>query len=207
RKTPMPPVAAAFIIREVCRALAHAHAHLDENGGPSPIIHRDVSPTNVVVGYDGQVKLVDFGVAKALHADHTHTRDGIIKRKLGCTAPVQMDGLAVPQSDLFAAGIVLYEMLTLRRLIKGASSFETMTKLRSMAFPAPSKVSAAIPPALDSIVLRSLQRDLDLRYASAGSMAKDLDLVVQAGGVSVEGLGHLIAEGDPGGFHTEPSPA
>src|SRR2546423_3203825 len=84
RKAAIPPGAAAYIIREVCRALGHAHAHSDENGGPAPIIHRDVSPSNVVISYDGHVKLVDFGVAKALYANpEKYTQAGLMKGKIG----------------------------------------------------------------------------------------------------------------------------
>src|SRR5262249_22079649 len=150
RKTPLRPVVAAFIAREVCRALTHAHSHVDQSGSPCPIIHRDVSPANVIIGYDGEVKLVDFGVAKALTSggNNAQTQAGIIKGKLGYMAPEQMDGLAIPQSDVFATGVVLHEMLTLRRLIRGESSFETMTKVKTMPFLAPSKMTAGIPPVL-----------------------------------------------------------
>jgi serine/threonine-protein kinase len=94
RKQVIPRVVAALIAREICRALAHAHAHVDPLGAPRPIVHRDVSPGNVVIGYDGQVKLVDFGVAKALYAesDIPKTQAGMIKGKLGYMAPEQLGG-------------------------------------------------------------------------------------------------------------------
>jgi serine/threonine protein kinase/ABC-type branched-subunit amino acid transport system substrate-binding protein len=205
RKTPTPPVVAAFIAREVCRALAHAHAHNDPNGAPCPIIHRDVSPANIVIGYDGQVKLVDFGVAKALHlsAENPATQAGMIKGKLGYMAPEQMDGFALPQSDLFSTGVVLHEMLTQRRLLRGENSLETMTKVKTMTFQPPSRITANIPSALDAIVLKALERNLDARYPSAAAMAKDLDLFVNAVGFSVEDMGRFMTDVYPAGTRTD----
>src|SRR5262249_40181305 len=177
------------------------------DGSPSPIIHRDVSPANVVLGYDGQVKLVDFGVAKALypHPEDPRTQAGILKGKLGYMAPEQVDGLSVPQSGIFATGVVLCEMLTLRRLIKGENPFDTLARLKTMPFQAPSKVAANVPAVLDAIALKALDRDLDLRYASAAVMAKELDLFVQAAGFSVEDMRDFMTQLYPNEIHTHPS--
>jgi serine/threonine protein kinase/ABC-type branched-subunit amino acid transport system substrate-binding protein len=207
RKTPIPPIVACYIAREICRALAHAHTHTDSEGVASPIIHRDVSPANVVIAQDGHVKLVDFGVAKALYAgaDQLHTQAGILKGKLGYMAPEQVEGMAVPQSDIFATGVVLYEMLTVRRLIGGGGPFDTLTKLKTMPFSAPSRIVAGISPVIDAIVLQALDRDLDARYASAGTMAKDLDHVVQAAGFSVENMAEFMREVSPPGRESESS--
>src|SRR5262249_33414623 len=177
------------------------------DGSPSPIIHRDVSPANVVLGYDGQVKLVDFGVAKALypHPEDPRTQAGILKGKLGYMAPEQVDGLSVPQSGIFATGVVLCEMLTLRRLIKGENPFDTLARLKTMPFQAPSKVAANVPAVLDAIALKALDRDLDLRYASAAVMAKELDLLVQAAGFSVEAMRAFMPQVYPNEIQTAPS--
>lgn len=196
RKQTIPRAVAAFIAREICRALAHAHAHVDPLGTPRPIVHRDVSPGNVVIGYDGQVKLVDFGVAKALHADSDilKTQAGMIKGKLGYMAPEQLGGRTTPQGDLFSTGVVLYEMLTLRRLIPGDNMLEQVTKLKTMTFPSPSATHADIGPDLDAIVRKALERNLGVRYAAAAIMARDLDAIVQAERFSVEDLGRFMAE-------------
>src|SRR5262249_47474893 len=143
RGAPIPPPVAAFVAREICRALGHAHGRCDENGLPRPIIHRDVSPANVVVSYDGQVKLVDFGVAKALYAnaEATRTQAGLLKGKLGYMAPEQVEGVALPQSDLFSCGIVLHEMLASRRLFKGENPLDTLERLKTMVLVPPSHLA------------------------------------------------------------------
>ena len=207
RKASIPPAVAACIARDICRALARAHAHTGDDGEPRPIIHRDVSPSNVVISYDGQVKLVDFGIAKALTAnsDRTHTQAGLLKGKLGYMAPEQADGLALPQSDIFATGIVLHEMLTLQRLFKGETALDTMGRVKAMHVAAPGTIAPGIPAALDSIVLRALERDLDLRYATAASMAKDLDLYLQSKRFAVEDLGTFMTELYPTQVQTDPS--
>jgi len=205
RHTAIPPAAAAYIAREICRALAHAHAHTDPDGTTSPIIHRDISPSNVVLSYDGQVKLVDFGIAKALHGnlDNPYTQAGILKGKLGYLAPEQLDGISVPQSDVFAAGIVLYEMLTVRRLIKGTNPLEMLSRVKKMTFPPPSSVVPGIPGVLDAIVLGALDRDLAIRYASAASMAKDLDLFLSTNPFSVDDLAGFMGDVYPIDVQTE----
>ncbi|HEY2746027.1 MAG TPA: serine/threonine-protein kinase, partial [Polyangia bacterium] len=125
-----PPVElAAYVAREVCRALAYAHALTDEDGQPMRLIHRDVSPSNVMVGFDGSVKLLDFGIAKALAlASENRTQVGVLKGKFGYMAPEQVDCDADVdhRADLFVAGVVLWEMLTLRRLFKGSSDMHTI---------------------------------------------------------------------------------
>ena len=109
----VPPLVAAYIARETARALGHAHEHTDEAGAQKPIVHRDVSPQNIMLSYDGQVKLVDFGIAKALDTMKEETRTGALKGKFAYMAPEQVGGHSPgPQSDVFAAGVVLHEMLT-----------------------------------------------------------------------------------------------
>jgi len=207
KNTAIPPRVAAFVAREVCRGLAHAHAHTDEQGAPAPIIHRDVSLGNIVIGYDGQVKLVDFGIAKALYAnaEATHTQAGILKGKIAYMAPEQTEGFAIPQSDVFAAGVVFYEMLTVRRLFKGDNPVDTLARLKTMPIPRPSQVAPGVPLELDAITNRALERDLDLRYGSAANMAKDLDLFLQAERFSAEDLSRFMNELFPAEAHTDPT--
>ncbi len=166
----MPPLVAAYIAREAARGLGHAHEHTDENNAQKPIVHRDVSPQNIMLSYDGQVKLVDFGIAKALDTKKEETRTGALKGKFAYMAPEQVGGHSPgPQSDIFAIGVVLHEMLTGRRLFKGASDYETLQKVQNMPVPPPSTVSATVSPELDAIVLQALERDRKLRYARAAT--------------------------------------
>jgi serine/threonine protein kinase len=178
-----PPVElAAYVTREVCRALAHAHALTDEDGQPLRLIHRDVSPSNVMLGFDGSVKLLDFGIAKALAlASENRTQVGVLKGKFGYMAPEQVDadGAEVDhRADLFVAGVVLWEMLTLRRLFKGANDVQTIGMVRDARVVPPSMHNPAVPPALDAVCMRALARSRADRFADCGEMAAALDEVV-----------------------------
>jgi serine/threonine protein kinase len=197
----LPPVCAAFIAREVCRGLHHAHEHKDEGGASRPIIHRDISPQNIMLSFEGQVKLVDFGIAKALDGMKTETRTGVLKGKVAYLSPEQVSGLPPsPQSDIFAVGVVLHEMLTGRRLFKGPSEYDTMQNVRSLHVKPPSLRSPTVPPALDAVVLRSLERDLGKRYASAADMVRDLDgCLALLGGNGREELAAILGRFFPRG--------
>ncbi|HEY1584166.1 MAG TPA: serine/threonine-protein kinase, partial [Polyangia bacterium] len=134
RKAAPPMELGAYVTREVCRALAYAHALTDEDGQPLRLIHRDVSPSNVMVGFDGSVKLLDFGIAKALAlASENRTQVGVLKGKFGYMAPEQVDcDVDVDhRADLFVAGVVLWEMLTLRRLFQGGNDVQTIGQVRA----------------------------------------------------------------------------
>ena len=205
RRQTVPRGIAAFIGREICRGLGYAHAHSDSFGTPRPIIHRDVSPGNIVISYDGQVKLVDFGIAKALEADVPQTQAGTIKGKLGYMAPEQLDGRTTPQCDIFSTGVVLFEMLTLRRLIAADNVLEQVTKLKSMVFPLPSSLKPEIGPELDAIVSKALERNLALRYGSALAMARELDAIVAAERVSVDDLARFMSEVFPPESRIDPA--
>ncbi len=174
---PPPPPVAAYIAREMCRALACAHDYVSENGQRQPIIHRDVSPQNVMVSYDGIVKLVDFGIAKALAAATVEeTRTGALKGKFAYMAPEQLEGQkASPLTDVFAAGVTLFETLTGRRLFKGPTDYETLNRVKTQPIPPPSLINPKVPPELDQIVATALQRDPAKRYQRAAQMARDLE--------------------------------
>lgn len=172
----MPPAAAAYVAREVLRALEYAHELTAPDGTPSPVVHRDVSPHNVVLGASGVVKLVDFGLAKMLEEEGLRTRTGVIRGKVAYLAPEQAaGGRASTLSDIFAAGVVLFEMLANRRLFRGTSDYDTLMRVRSMPIPAPSSINRAVPAALDQIALRALARPTGERYPRAAQMARDLD--------------------------------
>jgi serine/threonine protein kinase len=191
----VPPWVAAYVARETARGLGHAHDHTDEGGAPKPIVHRDVSPQNIMLSYDGQVKLVDFGIAKALDTMKEETRTGALKGKFAYMAPEQVGGQSPgPQSDVFSAGVVLHEMLTGRRLFKGTSDFETLQKVQTLPVPPPSTVNPAVSPELDAIVLQALERDRALRYTRAAQMARDLDVFLQAHRFAVEDMAEYMKE-------------
>jgi eukaryotic-like serine/threonine-protein kinase len=191
----VPPLVAAYIARETARGLSHAHEHTDENGTARPIVHRDVSPQNIMLSYDGQVKIVDFGIAKALDSMKDETRTGALKGKFAYMAPEQVGGHSPgPQSDIFAAGVVLHEMLTGHRLFKGANDYETLQKVQTMEVVAPSTVRSAVSPELDAIVMQALDRDRKQRYSRAGHMARDLDVYLQAHRFAVEDMAEYLKE-------------
>src|SRR5688572_2365580 len=149
---------AAHVVREVCLALAYAHELRDEEGQSLAVIHRDVSPSNVMIGYDGSVKLVDFGVAKVLCASDELTRTGALKGKVSYMSPeavegdLELDG----RTDLFSAGVLLHELLTGKRLFKGHDDLKTISLVRACRVPAPSSLRDGIPRQLDRIVEKAL---------------------------------------------------
>ncbi|MEZ4461126.1 MAG: serine/threonine-protein kinase [bacterium] len=164
-----------YIAREIARGLHHAHQQVDANGVPLNIIHRDVSPQNVLVDYLGQIKVIDFGIAKAA-VQSTRTQVGVLKGKMGYMSPEQVMGNPLdPRSDVFAIGTVLWEMLTNKRLFNADNEFETMQLVKSARVDPPSTANDEIPPDLDAIVLRALTADRNDRYPSALAFAEALD--------------------------------
>jgi serine/threonine protein kinase len=165
----------AGIISQAAAGLHHAHNATDEDGNPLHIIHRDVSPNNLLVSFNGTVKLVDFGVAKATTQEH-RTRVGMLKGRLSYMSPEQISGQPVtPASDVFALGIVLYELSTNQRLFKRQHEAETVQAVLKHPIPLPSDIVPNYPPALEKIVMRSLERDTAARYQTAEEMRLDLE--------------------------------
>jgi serine/threonine protein kinase len=190
RATPAPPVPAdlaATVFSGVLRGLHAAHEAVNEAGEPLHIVHRDVSPHNILVGVDGTARVLDFGVAKALGRQQT-TRDGKIKGKLGYMAPEQLSGRGVTRrTDIFAAGIVLWEALTGDRLFHTDDEATTVTRVLMERVRAPSHVCSAAPAALDAVVLRALERDPSKRFLTAEEMAHAVDLAVAPAGAAAVG--------------------
>ena len=182
RKLKLPVGAACHLVTEVARALAYAHALTDPDGRPLEIVHRDISPSNIMVTPLGEVKLLDFGIAKAAaHVRDEHTTTGTLKGKISYLSPEQADGLPVDRrSDLFALGIVFHECLTMQRLFRGQSDFETMRLIREARVSPPSLVVPEIPPELDGVVLKMLARDPNDRYASCDELLADLTPISRA---------------------------
>ncbi len=158
---------AIHIVLKACEGLEYAHNRRDAAGKPLNLVHRDVSPQNILISSEGEVKLIDFGIAKA-EGRSTRTLAGLIKGKFAYMSPEQIRGLPVDcRSDVFATGIVLHELLTNKPLFKRKSEFETLKRARSGVIDSPSKLNPDVSPGLDEIALRALARHVEDRYASA----------------------------------------
>jgi serine/threonine protein kinase len=170
----IPFAAATYVAARVCEALHYAHVKVDKHGKPLELVHRDVSPQNVIVSFDGKVKLIDFGIAKAASRT-TKTQAGTLKGKVGYMSPEQVRGLPVDgRSDLFAVGTLLYEMLTVRPLFARGNNFEAMNRVRDADVPPIASRVPDIPPQLAQIVTKALSREPGDRYATAQDMQKAL---------------------------------
>jgi serine/threonine protein kinase len=176
--------------------LHHAHARLGFDGRALGIVHRDVSPSNLMVSYEGGVKVVDFGVAKA--ADRAQeTKSGTVKGKISYLSPEQCKGKRVDRrSDLFSLGICFWEMLTTERLFRRASDFENMSAIVSEATPPPSSRRPDVPPEIDELVLRLLAKDPDERFQTADEVVDAIEAVAARTStvLSASALGRLVRE-------------
>lgn len=176
----MPLDCCAFIAKEIASALDHAHRKKDHIGKPLGIVHRDVSPQNVLVSYSGEVKLVDFGIAKATMKAR-QTAVGVIKGKYYYMSPEQAWGDPIDfRSDIFSAGIVLYEMITGQMLYLEEDLHRLLDMARKADIAPPSKLRKGIPPQLEKIVMHALQKVPGERYQSAGDFASDLERFLHA---------------------------
>ncbi len=175
-KFPIP--LAVFIAKEVASALGYAHIQKDSSGKDLRIIHRDVSPQNILISYQGEVKVVDFGIAKA--GAHSKTTTGVLKGKLSYMSPEQAWGKPIDhRSDIFSLGIVAYEMFTGERLFKGDSEINTLERVREAKVePMPSVINTDLPQDLEAKLLRSLARDVNERYQSASEFESEFGEVL-----------------------------
>jgi tRNA A-37 threonylcarbamoyl transferase component Bud32 len=180
---------AVRIVAEVCDALAYAQTRTDKDGQPLGIVHRDVSPTNILVTYDGGVKLVDFGIAKAANKIAV-TKSGQVMGKFGYMAPEQARGEAVDaRSDIFAAGINLYEITAGRRLFKAAADVDVLELVSKAEVPDPRSVKDGYPDRLAEIAMKALAADPDERFQTAREMQMALeDFLAEAGMRSTAGM-------------------
>ncbi len=170
----MTPEMAAFIGCKLCEGLDYAHKKKDASGKLLSIIHRDVSPQNVLISYDGELKIIDFGIAKAASRS-SKTQAGVLKGKFGYMSPEQVRGLPLDhRSDVFAIGTIMYELLTAGRLFVGESDFETLEKVRNAEVLPPSKVNPLVGESMEKIVLKALARDVEDRYQWASEMQEAL---------------------------------
>jgi eukaryotic-like serine/threonine-protein kinase len=171
---------ALSILLAVCGGLAYAHDKRDLDGSPLGIVHRDISPQNVVVTFSGDVKIVDFGIAKSETKMPTETRSGKLKGKVPYMSPEQARGEPLDsRSDIFAVGVMLFELTTGKRLFKGQSEFETLKLICERDYPLPSQVRPGYPPDLERIVVRALTKNRNERYQTAKEMQADLEEFVR----------------------------
>lgn len=190
---PLDPRLAAHLVAETCAGLHVAHELTDDDGEPQNLVHRDVSPQNVLVSYDGHVKLVDFGVALVERRPNL-TEPGELKGKLAYMSPEQGRGLPLDRrSDLFSLGIVLYELSTGRRLFQRPSAARCIDAIcREPVVPPSRVVLGSYPAALEAIVMRALSKDPDDRYRTAAEMRLALLDLVRELPSPVEALGETM---------------
>ena len=182
----------AHIVAEAAEGLHAAHELQDENGKPLDVVHRDVSPQNLFVTYDGSVRVVDFGIASAQGRLH-RTSTGSVKGKLAYMAPEQMRREPADRRvDVWALGVVLWELLARKRLFRGANELEVMLAVLNDAVPLPSTVRPSIDPLLEKIVMKALAKDLGERYATARELSSALNHWVVGRGVVV-GMAEIAA--------------
>jgi eukaryotic-like serine/threonine-protein kinase len=180
---PVPIPIALSILGQICDALDYAHNLCDDDGKPLGIIHRDVSPSNIIISNTGVVKLIDFGIAKAAGSDKTKT--GLIKGKFAYMAPEYIDGQLDLRADLFGLGVIAHELLTGRRLFAVKNDFDTIMRLREMPIQPASRWNPDVPRDLDDIVQTALQRNPDRRWQSAAAMRTAITNVMGAFGPPV----------------------
>jgi serine/threonine-protein kinase len=201
--TEFPIEHALSIVLGMCAGLAYAHDKRDLDGTALNIVHRDVSPQNVVVSYNGDVRVVDFGIAKSdvRVEDERGGKGGRLKGKVPYMSPEQARGEAVDwRSDIFAVGVVLFELTTGKRLFKGKTELETLRLICDQDYPLPSQVSPGYPRELEAIVMRALAKDRTQRWQSARDMQAALEAFVRKQQLAVSPIAlasfmqHLFAE-------------
>lgn len=187
--TEFPLEHALAIVLGMCAGLAYAHERRDLQGNALNIVHRDISPQNVVVTFSGDVKIVDFGIAKSSNRDGEITKSGKLKGKVSYMSPEQARGEAIDaRSDVFATGVMLFELTTGKRLFKGSSEYETLRLICERDYPLPSEVRPNYPKDLERIVTKALAKDKNDRYQSAREMQADIEAFVRRHRIAVSNI-------------------
>ncbi len=179
---------AAFIALEICKGLSYAHELRDPSGQDLHIVHRDMSPPNVLITKYGEIKIVDFGLAKA-NSQLEKSEPGIIKGKFSYLSPEAAMGQEVDaRTDIFAVGIILWELLTGQRLFMGDTDFQTVKKVQQAIIPSASAINPQVPADLERILAKTLTREPDARYRTARELGQDLSKLMFKLGTPVSGF-------------------
>jgi serine/threonine protein kinase len=182
---PIPLPVILSILGEMSEALEYAHTCRDEDGRALNIVHRDISPSNMIIAHTGHLKVIDFGIAKA-ESRQLHTESGQVKGKLGYMSPESALGMSSgPVSDVFSMGVVAWELVTASPLFSARTDFETMRKIRESEVAPPSRHNPSAPHELDRLILHALERDPERRLPTASAFRKGLEYVAQRYGVQV----------------------
>jgi serine/threonine protein kinase len=192
----LPTTFVAEVGRQVCRGLDFAHTLKDADGKPLGIVHRDVTPPNIMVAWNGTVKILDFGLARAAEAVRSnHSDAGMVKGKMPYLAPELLEGATADgRSDVFSLGAVLHELLTGEQLFAGENDLDTLKRVKEMPLLPPSAWNPGVKPALDSVVMRALERDPGKRYRTAAQMGDELEALVLRKSYSTRALARKARE-------------
>jgi serine/threonine-protein kinase len=184
-----PPEHALCITLGVCAGLAYAHERKELDGSDLHIVHRDISPQNIVVTFSGDVKIVDFGIAKSDSKTGEATKSGKLKGKVPYMSPEQARGEHIDhRSDIFSTGVMLFELTTGKRLFKGASEYDTLKMICEEDYPRPSRVRPGYPPGLEAIVMKALEKDRERRYQNAREMQADIEAFIRDQRIAVSNI-------------------
>jgi TonB family protein len=175
----LPLGIALYVASRLAAALDYAHRKRDFQGRAMALVHRDVSPQNVLISLDGDIKLCDFGIAKAA-SKASHTRAGALKGKLQYMSPEQAWGKDLDhRSDIFSLGLVMYEMVTGKKAFSGDSELSILEQVRSPKLQAPRQIDPSVPPEVERIILRAIEPNRDTRYQTAAELGSDLDAALR----------------------------
>lgn len=178
-----PPTVVARAIAEACRGLHAAHELKDLHGNPMGVVHRDISPDNLIMSFDGHIKVIDFGIALIKNRQAPATEFGSLKGKPAYMSPEQIkNGAMDRRSDIFSLAVVLWEMLTHTSMFEGDSIYAIVYSVENQTIAPPSTIAGALPFGLDAAVLNGLERDLDRRTPTAAAFAEQLEEVVTSAG-------------------------
>lgn len=171
KNQPLPLGLAIWLLIEICNGLDYAHRKHDDLGNFLNLIHRDITPQNILISYEGEVKLADFGIAKVQMLERDETTGGILKGKFSYMSPEQVRGERMDhRSDIFSLGIVAWELLTCRKMFDGPNDYHILEKVREALFVPPRQINPELPVALEQIVMKALTRHQQERYSSVGEM-------------------------------------
>jgi serine/threonine-protein kinase len=189
----MPFMVIADVAKQICTGLDYAHTLQGPDGAPLEIVHQDISPTNIMLAFNGTVKVLDFGIARAASFAEEEAKKGLIKGKVAYLAPEQVNLQPFDHRiDIFALGIVMHEMMTGVRLFQAKNDINKMRQLLAAPIPPPSSINAAVPRELDRIVMKALEVDPAQRYQTATAMANDLERTMIAARHSSRDLAKLL---------------